>query len=226
MALQVPPHAPRPVALLFDLDDTIIDFTGNMERAWEAALAPVLEVAPGLEAAALRDAVERSRNEYWSDLERSERGRRDLRVASTEVVALAFETLGLDVPSDLPEAITVLERLGAAGYRLGLVTNGNQADQRGKIERFGLAGYFEHVQIEGELGVGKPRPQAYEHALATMSAPAEETWFIGDNVEWDVAAPQRHGMFGVWVSLGRTLPQDAPAEPDHIVERIGDLLDG
>ena len=124
-----------------------------------------------------------------------------------------------------PDATRVLEVLRGAGFRLGLVTNGTATDQRRKVDRFELASYFEHIQIEGELGIGKPHDEAYRHALAALGEPADATWFIGDNIELDVAAPQRHGMFGVLVSLGRTLLDDAPSEPDHTIEGIADLVE-
>jgi len=50
-----------------------------------------------------------------------------------------------------PRAIEVLEALRGRGHRLGLVTNGTQAEQRGKIEQFDLEGHFELIQIEGSL---------------------------------------------------------------------------
>ncbi len=202
-----------------------------------------IDAVEGLEIEPLLSAIDVSRTAFWDDPERAERGRRDLRAASTEVLTLAFEALGVEVPSGLPRAVAedyrdrrsadmalfpgatrVLDDLRAAGLRLGLVTNGSASDQRAKIDRFELEGYFEHIQIEGELGIGKPKPEAYAHALASIGAAAEETWFIGDNIEWDVAAPQRHGIFAVWVSLGRALPTDSPTDPDHTIEGITDLV--
>jgi putative hydrolase of the HAD superfamily len=202
-----------------------------------------VDAVEGLAIEPLLAAIHASRTAFWDDPERAERGRRDLRAASTEVLTLAFEALGVEVSSGLPRAVAedyrdrrdadmalfpeatrVLDDLRAAGLRLGLVTNGSAFDQRAKIDRFELEGYFEHIQIEGEFGIGKPKPEAYAHALASIGAAADEKWFIGDNIEWDVAAPQRHGIFGVWVSLGRTLPADSPTAPDHTIEGITDLV--
>ena len=56
---------------------------------------------------------------------------------------------------------------------------------------------FDYIGIEGEVGVGKPDPQAYLLALSALGAQPSMTWMIGDNVEWDVAAPQRLGMQAV-----------------------------
>lgn len=248
MALLTPDGAPTPRVLLFDLDDTIIDYTGSFERSWRTAAQLACDVVEGLAVEDLLSAIYASRDAFWDDAERAAQGRMDLRSASAQVVQGAFDALGLDTPAPLarevaedyrdrraadirlfPGATDVLERLLDAGFRLGLVTNGSASDQRGKVERFQLEPYFEHIQIEGELGIGKPHAAAYEHAIEAFGEPPERTWFIGDNIEWDVSAPQRHGMFGVWVSLGRTLTSapggDSPGEPDYTIERIGELVD-
>jgi putative hydrolase of the HAD superfamily len=107
---------------------------------------------------------------------------------------------------------------------MGMITNGDGPGQRAKIERFDLACWFDHIQIEGELGVGKPDPEAYAHAARALGAEVETTWIVGDDLEWEVRAPQRLGMTAVWCdgyALG--LPADANCTPDHIVKRLDEL---
>ena len=48
---------------------------------------------------------------------------------------------------------------------------------------------------------------------------------IGDNLEWDVAAPMRLGITGIWHDRFRTgLPEGSPVRPDRIVYGVGELL--
>ena len=109
--------------------------------------------------------------------------------------------------------------------RLALVTNGPSATQRAKIERFALAPFFQHIQIEGELGFGKPEDQAYLHAMETLGVRPDQTWMIGDNLEWEVAAPQRLGIHAIWFDgFSRGLPQDATIRPDRIIQAHHQLL--
>ena len=49
------------------------------------------------------------------------------------------------------------------------------------------------------MGVGKPEEVVYRYALSKLRVKAEEAWMVGDNLEWDVLAPQRLGLRGVWV---------------------------
>ena len=231
-------------AVLFDLDDTLIDFSGNTVAAWRDASVRAAERLPGLDPQRLFEAIEQTREWYWSDADRHTEGRRDLRVASAEIVRLAMGGLGVRPPPELPRqvadyyrdlrdggqslvrgAIEVLERYRAEGRPMALVTNGSTSDQRGKIDRFALERYFDHIQIEGEFGVGKPHEPVYRATLDALGVAAEEAWFVGDNLEWDVAAPQRLGMRAAWVDLARSGTAAPPIVPDRVIDGVWELLE-
>ena len=233
-----------PRVILFDLDDTIIDFSWNVAECWRLTCREARSET-GADPDALAAAIDRTADRFWSNHDRAEEGRRDLRTASATIVAEAFGELGISVRSALPMemsdryrgrrhegirlfdgAIEVLEALRHQGRRLALVTNGSSEEQRAKIERFDLAGHFDHIQIEGEFGFGKPHDEAYRNALESLGADPATTWLVGDNLEWDVAAPQRHGIFGIWVDVRRDgLPADSDHAPDRIIHRISELIE-
>ena len=48
---------------------------------------------------------------------------------------------------------------------------------------------------------------------------------VGDNLEWDVAAPQRLGIVGIWLDvLGTGLPEASAVTPDRIIRSLSELL--
>jgi putative hydrolase of the HAD superfamily len=52
-----------------------------------------------------------------------------------------------------------------------------------------------------------------------------ETWMVGDNLEWEVAAPQRLGIHAIWVDgTGEGLPAGSMVRPDRIIRTVTDLL--
>ena len=74
------------------------------------------------------------------------------------------------------------------------------------------------MQIEGEYGLGKPEAELYWHAMHTLGGEPAVTWMVGDNLEWEVAAPQRLGITGIWHDpIGRGLPEDCAIRPDRII---------
>ena len=124
-----------------------------------------------------------------------------------------------------PDAHEVIDALKSRGTRLALVTNGAAEAQRAKIKRFDLACRFDHIQIEGEHGFGKPEERAYIHAMQRLGIAAGETWIVGDNLEWEVEAPQRLGIYAVWYDgYGTGLPPGCPIRPDRIIRSLAELL--
>ena len=242
------PSTNSPRAILLDLDDTILDDSSLVDDCWHRACASQADrFAP----AAVEDVLESIRNMskwFWSDPERHRAGRLELNAARREVVRLALARLHIVDPevaaaigdaysqhrdtgmAPIPDAIETVHWLRKRGFRLALLTNGAGPAQRAKIARFGLTDLFDAILVEGEVGVGKPEERIYRRALDLLGARPPETWMIGDNLEWDVAAPQRLGVCGVWIDrMGRGLPEGSNTVPHHIVRVLSDvrsILDG
>ena len=125
-----------------------------------------------------------------------------------------------------PDAHATVDALRKAGVKLALVTNGASETQRDKIERFDLAHRFDHIQIEGEFGQGKPELAVYRHALEKLGCEACDAWMVGDNYEWEVVAPQKLGMCGIWYDpFDAGVPAHATAKPTRIIKRLGELVE-
>ena len=125
-----------------------------------------------------------------------------------------------------PGAVDTLRHLRGEGVRLALVTNGNADRQRRKVETHGLGPLFDYVLIEGEFGLGKPDERVYRYALSRTGTPPGETRMVGDNLEWEVVAPQRLGMAGIWVdAAGAGLPESSEVTPDRIIRSMPELLE-
>jgi putative hydrolase of the HAD superfamily len=242
-------RAMRPRAILFDLDDTLIQAYPRPEAAWLAVTrehaVDLGRVSPEEAAAAILGFAQA----VWADAERFREHRHDLAASRRRIVAGAFgELRARGRPAPPPQvaeriadrfsayrieqmrlhegAHETLDALRDRGVALALVTNGDGPGQRAKLERFALGHRFDHLQIEGEHGFGKPEPQAYRFALHAVGAAPHEAWMVGDNLEWEVAAPQRLGLHAIWCDhAGEGLPQDAPAKPNRIVRKLAELLD-
>jgi putative hydrolase of the HAD superfamily len=232
-----------PRAIFFDLDDTIIDDSTNVESGWLAAIEAEDAALHGLAAEKLLAQVFEIRAWYWSAPDRHRTGRANLRAASAWIVGEALSRLGRTDAElahriahryrDLreaartlfPGAIETLERIRSLGIGTALLTNGDSAGQRAKIAQFDLARYFDYICIEGEFGCGKPDERVYVGALESLRCPPHEAWMVGDNLEWDVAAPMRLGIMGIWHDRFRTgIPEASPVRPDRIVYGLSELL--
>ena len=235
-----------PRAMLIDMDDTILSAYGRPDIAWNnvatefaSELAPL---SPQQVAAAIAD----SARTFWASA--AAEWRLKLTEARHEVVRGGFSALAASghpaLPSDLatrmadrftayreeemfifPGAHEAIDALKAHGVKLALVTNGAAGIQRAKVERFALTHRFDHIQIEGEHGFGKPDERAYLHAMQVLGVTAPETWMVGDNLEWEVEVPQRLGIYAIWIDVhGEGLPAESTVKPDRIIRSLTELL--
>jgi putative hydrolase of the HAD superfamily len=228
-------------ALLVDLDDTLLDYSGDVDQSWAEACVACC-VPAELSAETLVAAIADTRRWFWDDPERQVRERRNMLGAWQHIVEFALERLGRTAPSLpaaiardflarrrvrmrlFPEALTCLAELRRRGVPMALVTNGDATQQRDKIERHGLASFFDAILIEGEFGVGKPDASVYRHVLRALGAAPTEAWMVGDHLEWDVGAPQQLGLKGIWIDRGGLgLPQGSAVRPHRIIRSLDEL---
>lgn len=232
-----------PEAILFDLDDTILAFDAVMEPAWRAACRHGAELHPGIDPERFYETVRATAQWYWSDAERNRLGRLNTDEARREVVLLALERMGAadralaaavaheygrrkdEMVDFFPGAEETLTELASRGVAMALLTNGEGAKQRAKVERFALGRFFRSVLIEGEIGVGKPEAAIFRRALRELGVEAGGAWCVGDNLEWDVAGAQGVGVYAIWNDYPKAgLPTGCAIRPDRVICGISELL--
>ncbi len=235
-----------PRAMLIDMDDTILSAYGRPHIAWNNVAAEFARELAPLPPEQVATAILAFARRFWAAAEPAWRLR--LAEARHEVVKGGFAALAAEGSAALPAELAIrladrftayreeemfvfpgaheaIDALKARGVKLALVTNGAAVDQRAKIERFALGHRFDHIQIEGEHGFGKPEERAYLHAMEALGVTAPDTWMIGDNLEWEVVAPQRLGIYAIWIDVhGDGLPADATVKPDRIIRSLTELL--
>ena len=231
-------------ALLVDLDDTLLDYSGGVDECWLHACEALAGPA-GIDPPGLVGAIAETRRWFWSDPGRHRtRAHRHARAPGRRITAHALDRLGRpdealaaaiaeDFAERRWERMTlfpgVTEALEAAARPRRPAGPGHQRrrdpsaaqDRAHDLERF-----FDVIVIEGEIGVGKPEEVVYRYALSKLGVKAAEAWMVGDNLEWDVLAPQRLGLRGVWVDApGEGLPKSCSVAPHRIIRAFPELLE-
>lgn len=107
------------------------------------------------------------------------------------------------------DVVPCLEWLRAMGVRLAAVTNASGVHQRKKLADLGLAPYFDHIAIAGELGVAKPDPEMFGSVCQAVDCGATQTVHIGDKLDTDAIGAHDAGLGAVWLDrdgAGLTTP--------------------
>lgn len=204
--------------ILFDLDDTLLDFT----KAEAIALRRALEEA-GLPAG--KDVLDRYHvinRRQWELLEEGLLTREQVLVRRFQ---LLFEELGVKadpkavceqyetylaqghwfVPG-APELLRVL----APRYELYLASNGASFVQRRRLESAGITGYFQGIFLSEEVGADKPQRAFFEACFASIPHFQKETaLMVGDSLTSDIRGGKNAGIRTCWFA-----PQGQPPRPD------------
>ena len=219
-------------AVLFDLDDTLVDFQYSRRHGLRAVqrLLPALAQVP-LEELELVHDEELHANHLRTlggglsdDAARLERIRGICRRyghrpdESTVAQAVAAYSRAQQSNARLVPGVRQLLDALRGRVKIGVVTNGPSARQRGKLERFGIRpGELDALAIAEEVGTTKPAHAIFAFALARLGvAPARAT-MIGDSWENDVLGALGSGMAVVWLNRYR---RDCP-DPGRAVEIRG-----
>ena len=154
-----------------------------------------------------------------------------------EYFALVRERYGLTEPVEdlwrlyrrrMPELVELrdevrdgLVALRRAGWRLGIVSNGEADNQLGKIKRTGLDRLVDSIAVSGALGVRKPDAEIFR--IAAEAADCELSgggWMVGDNAQADIGGGAAVGLRTVWIDSGKG--ESAPTAATSVV---GDVVD-
>ena len=79
-------------------------------------------------------------------------------------------------------------------YKLHIITNGFEEVQTKKMSTSGILHFFDKVITSESVGVKKPNPKIFHHALEVAETEAKNSIMIGDNYEADILGAQQVGM--------------------------------
>ncbi|HEX2315696.1 MAG TPA: HAD family hydrolase [Thermomonospora sp.] len=211
-------------AVLWDVDDTLFDFTGSDRTGLLRHFA-----AEGL--ASDEAALERwrriaeaefarfSAGELTYHEQRRERVRRflgrDLPDAEADAWFERYVALFEAAWTAFPDAAPVLKALP---YRHGVLSNSSAVHQERRLTALGLRHHFEILLCSVELGFAKPDPKAFHAACRAFGLPESAVVYVGDRLDIDALGARDAGLHGVWLDRNGS----ADPVPDG-VHRIGSL---
>jgi len=120
------------------------------------------------------------------------------------------------------DVVPALDALHGAGYGLGVIAN-QPTQVRSALDRDGLVPYFQVWGVSEDLGLQKPDPALFVHAVRTAGVRPSETVMVGDRLDYDILPAKEAGMRTVWVVRGEAPDDPTPeqlAVPDVAVQDL------
>lgn len=216
--------------ILFDIDDTLLDFKAAEEQAlsW---LFQDMGVEPSL---AVKNAYKEMNQGFWRDHEAGLLSRQDL---LDNRFRLFFEQYEREVDGPKTEAryrqylnqghqlmensLEVVQRLSQT-EALYIVTNGVSVTQHQRLEKSGLAPYFKKFFISEEMGVHKPMKEFFDQVFAEIpQINKDKTVIIGDSLTSDIKGGQVAGIDTIWMNPAQKTA--TIIEPTYQIRELTDL---
>ena len=213
------------LAVLFDLDQTLLDRTASLRdfTAWQATRMLRADVADPdrfVSRFAELDANGRvGKDRVYGTLRREfalERWSVEELVASYELGFCAFA-------KPRAGAVDAVRELAARGLRLGLVSNGRTPFQERNFRALGIADDFGAVVVSEAVGLRKPDRRIFELACRRLGVRPAEAAFVGDDPAADVAGARAAGLQAVHLATATARPV-VRADEGAAVAHLGELL--
>jgi FMN phosphatase YigB (HAD superfamily) len=108
---------------------------------------------------------------------------------------------------------------------LGIITNGPSDSQHAVIAALHLERFVRWRIVSGDAAVGirKPQPGIFEHALSMSASRPEQTWYIGDSLVNDIAGAAGAGWRTCWISAHDARIAAGLPAPDARITRLDEL---
>ncbi|WP_256762154.1 HAD family hydrolase [Cohnella sp. WQ 127256] len=110
-------------------------------------------------------------------------------------------------------------------YKTGLITNGKSLIQYGKIDQLGIRNDFDLIIVSEEAGIKKPDPGIFELAFKQLELRPEECIYIGDHPINDIEGAAKSGMETIWIKVNQPWNDGIIAKPLHQIERLSTLFE-
>lgn len=218
-------------AVLFDLDDTLLDFDAGNRIAVNTLMDEI-----GYFDKDRYDQYEEINSMCWSALEKGELTIEELRPKRLEIF---FEKYG--VKADLNKAVERFEELLGQQSILfsdseevlkkisnilpvGIITNGIKHIQRNRLSKSVIMNYVSCLVISDEIGVTKPNKEIFEYALNLMNVKADECLMIGDGIYSDVLGANNAGIDMCYLNKNnKSLPEGTSCK--YMIKELKDCVD-
>jgi putative hydrolase of the HAD superfamily len=214
-------------AVLFDLDNTLIDFMRMKRAATEAAVDAMLGAGVHLNKEQATRLIYELYDEYGIEhqqifqefLIRTQQ-KVDYKILAAGVVAYRKARTVLAEP--YPGVMPTLLNLKQKGLKLAIVSDAPILQAWTRLTEMKIQDFFDAVVTFDDTGERKPSAGPFKKAIEKLGVKAEEVLHVGDWPERDIAGAKALGIRTAFAKYGAVKPMTVKA--DHELNKIEDLL--
>ena len=216
-------------AVVFDLDNTLVDFMQMKQRAVNAAISSMIDAGLQLSFDEVNAGIQQIYKEQGIEYQRVFDSLLQQLLGHVDHKILAAGIIGYRRAREAslvtyPHVHLTLYELAKMGLKLAVVSDAPKLEAWLRLCYLGLQHIFDHVVTFEDTGERKPRPAPFQRALSLLEVRAEESLMVGDWAERDIVGAKQVGMKTAFARYGDTF-QTVHANADYELNDINELLD-
>ncbi|MCJ8336844.1 MAG: HAD family hydrolase [Pseudomonadales bacterium] len=122
----------------------------------------------------------------------------------------------------MPGANQLLELLDQQGVHLGIISNGAQASRLATASQLEKYNTVDQLLSSGEVGIKKPDPQIFQHAMMEAGFAAQQCCYVGDHPINDIQGATSAGMTAIWLQGFHPWPKELD-KPQYAITSLAEL---
>jgi HAD superfamily hydrolase (TIGR02253 family) len=216
-------------AIVFDLDNTLMDFMKMKDLGVQGAVSAMLDAGlpmPAEEAhRKIYEIYKLEGIEYqrvFDEFLHTELGRIEPKLLAAAIVG--YRRTRESALVVYPHTHQTLIELSKRGLRLAVVSDAPRLQAWLRLTYLQLQHLFDAVVAWEDTGQRKPAPEPFQRALELLDVPAGEAIMVGDWAERDVVGAKRIGMLTAFARYGDTFGTEHSGADFELLS-IRDLLD-
>lgn len=215
-------------AIIFDLDNTLVDFMFLKRAAVDAAVNAMIDAGLNLSPEKIKEKINSIYDaegiEYQQVFDKMLKeilGRVDYKIMSAGIVSYrkAREAALKPYPGVLPALIELIKM----GLKLAVVSDAPSKEAWLRLSYINFQHFFDVVITYDETRERKPSPVPFNMALKELNLKADECLMIGDWAERDMVGAKAVGMKTVFARYGDTFNTENP-DSDYDINSISELI--
>lgn len=215
-------------AIVFDLDNTLVDFMRMKRRAIEAAIKAMIDAGLDYSYDEIKTKIDGIYSEkgieyqqVFDNLLHSLIGKIDNKILASGIVA--YRAAREAELNTYPKVIPTLNELTKMGIKLGVVSDAPSREAWLRLVYIRLHHTFDAVVTFDDSSERKPSPVPFNLILKRLNVKAEESLMIGDWAERDVVGAKSVGMKTCFARYGDTFDTKVH-NADYEVDNISELI--
>jgi putative hydrolase of the HAD superfamily len=216
-------------AVIFDLDNTLVDFMAMKRQAIDAAIHAMRDAGLKLSTDEIRkriDTIYKQRGiefqSVFDELLYNEFSKIDYKILSAGVIAYRRAREAALVP--YPHVYLTLMELTKLHVKLAVVSDAPAKEAWLRLCYLNLHHMFDAVITFEDTGKRKPNPAPFKKALDRLKVKASESLMVGDWAERDVLGAAQVGMKTVFARYGDTFDTQV-SNADFDVDDVSEVVD-